>query len=116
LSDPAAYPALEIGLCIGTWDVVDWALPDTGYDGGAVIPVGAGREVLAEPYVRDLRLADRSTIEVPAWRGTIDLEGHTFDAEIVAVGDRYLIGRDIRDQLEICFEFGQRVRLRFHGE
>jgi hypothetical protein len=36
--------------------------------------------------------------------------------EVAALGNRYLLGREILDQLEICFQFGRSVRLRFADE
>lgn len=111
-----AYPLIEFTLSIGSWDTSDEAYPDTGFDSGIAIPVGVGREVLADPTATLLRLADNTICEVESWTGLLELERHRFRIEVVALGNRYLIGREILDQLEICFEFGQRVRLRFGGE
>lgn len=116
MSEAIEYPLIEIALTIGTWDVVDFAWPDTGFEGGVAIPTGAGREVLAEPGVKRIRLADGSMRSVPTWDGTVEIEGRTFDAEVIALGDRYLVGLEVLNQLDICFEFGQRVRLRFRDE
>jgi hypothetical protein len=108
------YPMLEFALTIGGWQIVDELYPDSGFEGGLAIPVGVDREILAEPYPLPLALADGSTRTARAWGGILDLEGHTFRVEVVALGSRYLLGREVLDQLEICFEFGRQVRLRFH--
>ena len=39
------YPLIELDLTIGTWDISDWFLPDTGYDGGENTPFEFGQRV-----------------------------------------------------------------------
>src|SRR5690349_7278707 len=107
------YPWIEFSLTIGTWDVADLAYPDTGFDGGLLVPIGVGREVLASPTWTPLRLADGEAVEVRSWTGELEIEGRTFHIEVAALGARYLLGREVLDQLELCFEFGRRLRLRF---
>lgn len=116
MSELPPYPLIEFGLTIGTWDLWDVAYPDTGCETGIAIPVGAGKEVLAPPVSITMQFADRRIERVPSWRGTVELDGHRFRVEVIAVGSTYLIGREVLDELEICFEFGRRVRLRFKGE
>jgi predicted aspartyl protease len=110
------YPWIGFGLTIGTWDVVDLAYPDTGFEGGLLIPVGVGREVLASPNRIPLRLADGNTVDVLSWRGIVEMEGRRFLVEVAAMGTLYLLGREVLDQMEVCFEFGRRVRVRFDDE
>ena len=110
------YPWVEFSLTIGTWDVDDLAYPDTGFEGGLLIPVGVGREVLASPAWVPMRLANGDTVQVRSWRGIVDIAGHRFPIEVAAMGTRYLLGREVLDQVEVCFEFGRRVRLRFPDE
>ena len=107
------YPLIEFSLAIGVWEIVDAALPDTGYDGAMLIPAGVGREVASPASVTDLWLPDRSRHAVRGWSGRLLLGSARFDVEVVAFGSEYVIGREVLDQLEICFEFGQRVRLKF---
>ena len=108
-----AYPLLEFGLSIGTWETADYAYPDTGCESGLIIPVGVGREVVAPATVNPWELADGHVVKAKTWSGVVTIEGRRFRAEIAAVGSRYLLGREILDQFEICFEFGRAVRLRF---
>ena len=110
------YPEIELILTIGTWDTTVDAWPDTAFEGGVSIPAGAAREVLAASYTTSLCLADDEIREVPAWYGTVEVEGRTFRCEIVALGSRYLLGREVLDHMEICFEFGRAVRLRFRDD
>jgi hypothetical protein len=112
----APYPWIEFELAIGTWDVADLAYPDTGFDGGLLIPAGIGREVLASPDWVPLRLADGRTDQVRSWGGMMDIAGRQFSVEVAAMGTRYLLGREVLDQMEVCFEFGQHLRLRFPDE
>ena len=107
------YPHLEFALWIGTWSTEDIAYPDTGFEGGLTVPLGVVREVLAEPDTTLLRMADGAVRQVRAWRGVLELDGRQFEVEVVALGNRYLIGREVLDQLEICFKYGRKVELSF---
>ena len=105
------YPLVEFSLSIGTWDTVDFAYPDTGYDGSLTIPIGVSMEVVASPHERILRLADGKLVEVNAWYATVGILDKQFDVEVVALGNEYLLGRQILDQLEICFVRGRELRI-----
>ncbi len=107
------YPFLEFVLSIGTWDTAEEAYADTDCDTGLSIPAGVGREILAEPDVTLVRLPGGEMREVPSWMGTVEICGRQFRTEVVALGNRYLLGREVLDHVEICFEYGQRVRIRF---
>ncbi len=115
MSEPP-YPWVEFGLTIGTWDVADLAYQDTGFEGGLLIPARMGREVLVSPGWIPMHLADGQTVQVRSWRGVVDLAGYRFPVEVAAMGTRYLLGREVLDQMEVCFDFGRRVRLRFDDE
>jgi hypothetical protein len=110
------YPLVEFSATVGTWEVVDYAYPDTGFDGGLIIPQGVGWEILAEPEITWLRMPDGERREVSSWDGSVILDGRPFRTEVTAFGPGYLIGRDILDQLEICFEFGEELRVRFERD
>jgi len=111
-----AYPWIEFVLTVGTWDVVDAAYPDTRFEGGLLVPAGVGREIVASANWIRLRLADGNVVQARSWSGTLELEGRSMAVEVAALGYRYLPGREILDQLEICFQFGRSVRLRFADE
>jgi predicted aspartyl protease len=114
--DETPYPWIEFSLTIGAWDVVDLAYLDTGFEGGLLVPAGVGREVLASPVWVPMRLADGGIVEVRSWRGTLEIANHRFLVEVAAMGTRYLLGREVLDQMEVCFEFGRRVRLGFRDD
>jgi hypothetical protein len=61
-------------------------------------------------------LADGGVQFAPHWPAILDLQGHQFHIEAVGLGSRFLLGREVLDELEVCFEFGQRVRLRFRDQ
>jgi len=111
--DAPAYPLLEFVLTIAACDISGSAYPDTGFEGGLIIPVGVGRELVASGVTVPWRLADGSIRTAQTWNGVLELEEHSFRVQAIAMGNRYLIGREILDQLEICFQFGRRVVLRF---
>jgi predicted aspartyl protease len=110
------YPLVEFVLSVGTWDTDGEAYPDTGFEGGLALPVTVGREILADPDTILLRMADGTVRQVDAWEGELELNGRRFLVEVVALGSRCLLGREILDQVEICFAFGRQVRLRFADE
>jgi predicted aspartyl protease len=104
---------IEAILSVGTWDTELTLFPDTGFDGGVAIPAGAAREVLASPDDDRMQVADGRIVAVPRWDGSIEIEGHRFRCEVIALGNNFLLGREVLDQMEICFVFGKKVRLRF---
>jgi len=75
-----------------------------------------GREILAEPDTALLALADGTVRRVRMWEGFLVLEGRRYVVEVVEMGPRYLLGREILDHFEICFRFGREVALRFADE
>src|SRR5438067_8127552 len=103
------YPLIELELRVGTWDTSEWFLPDTGYDGGVAIPAGVAREILAEPDFVDVRLGHDGIETLPSWAGTATIGGREFRTDVTGIGSDYLVGLEVLNQLEICFEFGQRV-------
>lgn len=107
------YPYVEFTVSIGTWDWGSEAYPDTAFDGAISIPRTLAAEIDAEAYPAKLELADGTIRSVPAWSGTLWLENECFSVEIVAIGNRCLLGREVLDQIEICFRFGREVRLTF---
>jgi hypothetical protein len=91
----AAYPYIEFILEVGTWSTEGEAWPDTGFEGGAAIPLGVGREVVAEPDPAPWGLADGSRHRLDTWPGIVELDGRRFEVNVVALGERYLIGREV---------------------
>jgi hypothetical protein len=106
------YPLLQLGVIIGSQSFVGEALPDTGYDGTVIVPANVGREVERKAALKMLQLADGRVVHARTWAGRLLLETRTFRVTVHALGDQYIIGRKVLDQMEICFEFGERVRLR----
>lgn len=107
------YPLLECMVEIGAWADGCEVYPDTGFDGGLSIPEETASQIESLPYWTRLRFADNDVQSVPAWSGMIELAGRRFRCEVVAVGSRFLLGREVLDQLEICFSFGRTIHLDF---
>jgi predicted aspartyl protease len=112
----ADYPRVEFVAAIGTWAFEGEAYIDTGFDGGLIIPAALQEDVLAEPAFNPVRLADNSIQVAPHWPARVELEGREFHTEAIGLGVRFLLGREVLDQLEVCFEFGRTARLRFRDE
>jgi hypothetical protein len=86
---------------------------DSGFEGGVLIPTGAAREILAAPDMDQVQMADGRIVSTPRWDGSIELLGKRFPCEVVSLGNRFLLGQEVIDQLEVCFLFGKEVRIRF---
>jgi predicted aspartyl protease len=107
------FPQIEFSLTVGLWSIVEVGYLDTGFEGGVAIPLGVGREIIAEPDRSFLKVANDQVDLYRTWTGTIDIAGHEFYTDIVALGSRYLIGRGVLDKVGICFEYGREVVIRF---
>ena len=108
-----AFPYVEFTVSVGTWDWASEAYVNTGFEGAISIPYWLIPEIDAEPGESLLGLADGTVRSVPSWSGVLSLEGRRFQVEVVAIGKRCLLGREVMDQIEVCLRFGQEVRLTF---
>jgi predicted aspartyl protease len=109
----AAYPYIDFALTISSWSVVGEAFVDTGFDGAFIIPRDAGRYIPSDSHRETLRVADGFAYDAETWEAVLDLDERSFPVMAHAFGREYIIGREVLDQMEVCFEFGRRVRLRF---
>lgn len=116
ISSATSYPYVPFILEVGTWTWEGEAYPDSGFEGGLCIPRVLSREVLADPDECPYVLADGTVRIVRVWAGEIEVEGRRFDTDVIGMGSRFLLGRQVLDELEICFKFGKRVQLRFSDE
>ena len=88
-----------------------WSTLDS--TGVFILPISV-RSGIDAPFERvPLTIADDYVYDVEAWEAVLELEERSFPVTARAFGREYIIGREILDQMEVCFEFGQRVRLRF---
>jgi hypothetical protein len=62
MSEPP-YPYLDIGVVVGTWDTTAIVYPDTGFEGGLMIPIGVGREIVASPGETEFLLPAKVTTD-----------------------------------------------------
>jgi len=93
--------------------VEEEAFPDTGFTGGVIIPRALVEEIDARPHWGELRLGNQAIVGASYWRGRVAIGDLDLPTEIWALGDEFIIGRKVLDRMEVCFEFGERVRLRF---
>src|SRR5438105_1829927 len=91
------YPYLPFVLEVGTWSCEGEAYPDSGFEGGFCIPRSLSREVLADPDECPFVLADGTVRIVRVWAGEIEVEGHRFDTDVIGMGSRFLLGRQVLD-------------------
>lgn len=108
------YPYVEAVITIGIWSVIDYVWLDTGYEGGVIVPARLVDEIWAEPEREPFAMADGIIIRAPQWTGSIQIEDHSFqNVGIAAMGPRFLLGREVLDQMTVCFVRGREVRLEF---
>src|SRR5207244_10414575 len=112
----AAFPLVDVAVIVGSQEFVGEALPDTGYDGWVIIPTEVGAEILQDAERTRLRLADGSRVWAETWEGHLLIDNQTFETEVHSLGDKFILGLEVLNQMEICFEFGERVRVRFDRE
>jgi len=101
----AAYPLIDVAVIIGNEEFYGEALPDTGYDGTVIIPRRYGDEILLDAEQVILTMANGHEMEVNTWDGCLLLEDQSFTVLVQAFGDEFIIGREVLDRMEICFEF-----------
>lgn len=112
MNNSDVFPYIEFILTIGTWDYVGEAYADTGFEGG-LIPAGLGREVLGRSYWSEFAIPGGYVVSAMTWDGFIEIADRRHRVEVAAYGSRFLLGREILDQMEVCFVFGRELRIRF---
>jgi hypothetical protein len=105
------FPYVDVVITIGTWSLVESVYLDTGFEGGLLIPEYLRHEILASASRVRLKVADETIVRAPGWSGLVRLAESQFDVEIAALGARFLLGRDVLDQITVCFEEGKRVTI-----
>jgi predicted aspartyl protease len=106
-------PGVPLIISVGTWDLEANAVIDTGFEGAVTVPHWLGPDILAEPEIIPFALADGTLRDALVWEGRVEIEGRAFRPEVAALGTQFLLGREILDQLHVCFDFGRSLRVRF---
>ncbi len=101
------YPYLQVRCRIHDREFDASGLVDTGFDGGLVIPVSQGRGMPEPPRQVIVRLGDGSLARTAEFVGTVSLGNKDMQVTVMFLGNEYLIGREIVDQLRLCFHHGQ---------
>jgi predicted aspartyl protease len=104
------YPETEVILIVGTMELTIEAWLDTGFEGGVTIPASMRDDILADAVNTRVRLADRHVVRVPTWVGAVEIAGHSFPCEIVALGNQVLLGLEVLNQMDVVFARGKRLR------
>lgn len=110
------YPLLEAVIEIGTWETGAEIYPDTGFEGGLAIPEDLVEEIERLPRWSPIRTADGTIHHAPSWSARIEVAGRRFGCEAIALGPKFLLGREVLDQLDIRFVFGRQVLVSFGDE
>jgi hypothetical protein len=110
------YPRIPAIVSVGEWFLDDEALPDTGFSGGVVVPARSSDHIANRPREGRLRLGNDRAVRAYWWNGEVAVGELSVPTTVWALGNDFILGREVLDQMEICFEFGERVRLRFDRE
>ena len=111
MSRHSPYPFLRVSCRIQGRDFDISGFVDTGYDGGLVIPESE-RVGFVEPMTLiPIRLGDGSQINAGEYIGTLTLEDRQLEVTVLFLGNEYLIGREVVDQLHLCFHHGEYLEI-----
>jgi predicted aspartyl protease len=103
------FPYLPIVLHVRQQTIRFDALIDTGFEGFIIVPHDTLSGEPADAAIPH-RLADGSSFLCDAYVGTVDLAAlGQFPAVVMALGNEWLIGRHITDQLRLILDHGQQV-------
>ena len=95
-------------MTLGDRDYEEDALLDTGFNGDVAVPFHV--ELDSSGRTTDLILADGSGIRVRSQLGHVQLgDLEPVAAEIVAIGNNFVIGTGILRRYEVILDHGQRV-------
>ena len=106
------YPFLQIRIEVRDWGDEALALLDTGFEGALTIPASMMQYAMGAPDTSaNWELADASVVEAPVYFGAVEIIGLASipDVAITALGNEYILGREILDLFEVTFDHGERV-------
>ena len=104
------FPYLPLTLTVRERTEPVEALLDTGFDGDVVVPHGLITNGKPPDGYLHWTLADGSTVQAPAYLGTITIGPFgPFEAVITVLGDEPIVGRNLTNHFSILLDHGQRV-------
>ncbi len=111
MSQHFPYPYLKVRCRIHDREFEASGLVDTGFDGGLVIPVSQGRGMPEPPRQVIVRLGDGSLARTAEFVGMVLLGNKQMQVTVMFLGNEYLVGRQIVDQLHLCFHYGEYLEI-----
>jgi predicted aspartyl protease len=105
------YPYLQVRCHIHQREFNVEALVDTGYDGGWVIPEPEYIGLPKPTREALLELGDGTRRISAEYVGTIALADKKLQVSVLFLGNEYLIGREVVDQLRLCFHRGEYLEI-----
>jgi predicted aspartyl protease len=105
------YPSLRVRFTVAGHSGEEWALVDTGFDGDFSVPDQIGLSLGAPHHTEPVQMASGQVVDVAIHHAVIDLidQPGPFRAEIIVLGDEYLIGINALNRFKVTFDHGQRV-------
>src|SRR5689334_10488641 len=82
------------------------AIVDTGFTGSLSLPQALIDELdLAPIGTVEVELADSTDVSLPSYRATIEWQGYLVDLDVIATGDRPLLGLELLAGWELRAHF-----------
>jgi predicted aspartyl protease len=102
---------LRVRITVAGHNGEKWALVDTGFDGDFSVPDQLGLSFGAPHHTEAVQLASGRVVHVAIHHAVIELieQPEPFRAEIIVLGDEYLIGTNVLNRYKVTFDHGQRV-------
>ena len=104
------FPYVPIRVSVQQREVALEALVDTGFDGGVAVPPTIVTNGETPDGYLPWTLADGTQVLLPAYRGTVQLDGFpSFPTVVIALGDEPIVGRQVSDRFRVVLDHGQQV-------
>lgn len=111
MSKHSPYPYLRVNCVIQrrVFDILGYV--DTGYEGGVIIPEAEGFGLLDSAEQVPIQLADGTLHFEVQYHGVLSFDGLEIPVSVLFLGKEYLIGREVVDQLHLCFHRGEYLEI-----
>ena len=105
------YPYLRVVCRVQNREFNVEGYVDTGYDGGLVVPESEQTGLLRPLTEVPIELGDGTRIAAAEYLGILMLGDKQLEVTVLFLGNEYLIGREVVDQLRLCFHRGEYLEI-----
>lgn len=105
------YPYLDVRCHVHGREFAAPAYVDTGFDGGLVIPESEQVGMPDSHAITLIELGDASYTVGAEYVGRVSVGNRQFKASVLFLGNEYLLGREVVDQMRLCFHHGEYLEI-----